>query len=388
MTDRGDTIVGALRLLMPGGSWAGPGAVAMSAGRISHVLDATPPGAEILATGALTPGMLDLHNNGAFGIDFATADTAGWRRALAGLAAHGVTSVQPTVITAPLAEILAAMDRAAIAVDALMGEPVARVLGVHLEGPFLADSRRGAHRADWLRDATPDALDRLLGDPQSRRLLRTVTLAPERAHGLEAVRRLVSAGVIVAIGHSDATAAQTLAAADAGATMVTHLFNAMRPFAHRDPGLVGVALTDARLWCGLIVDCFHVDPIACRLAFQAAGGRLVAVSDSILIAGLPSGTKFEFGGSAVAADENGVGRRGDKTIAGAGIMLDEGVRRMIAAGIDPATVLRAATEAPARAIGRDDLGRLAPGAAADLVWWDDDWIPRRVWIGGIEVTHG
>ncbi len=387
MTDHDETMVAAPRLLMPGGSWSGPRAVAMSAGRISRMLDGMPVGAESLVSGALTPGMLDLHNNGAFGVDFATADTAGWRRVLAGLAARGVTSVQPTVITAPLPEILAATRRACVAMDALVGEPVARVLGIHLEGPFLADSRRGAHRADWLLDATPGALDVLLDDAATRRLLRTVTLAPERPHGLEAVRRLVGAGVNVAIGHSDATTAQTLAAVDAGATMVTHLFNAMRPFAHRDPGLVGAALTDARLWCGLIVDGVHVDPVACRLAFQAAGDRLVAVSDSILIAGLPSGTKLEFGGSEVAVDEDGVGRRADGTIAGAGIVLDEGVRRMIAAGIDPATVLRAATEAPARALRRDDLGRLAQGALADLVWWDDDWVPRRVWIGGVEVKH-
>jgi N-acetylglucosamine-6-phosphate deacetylase len=160
----------------------------------------------------------------------------------------------------------------------------------------------------------------------------------------------------------------------------------MRPLGHRDPALPGAALTDPRLWCCLIVDGQHVDPIACRVSFQAAGERIVAVSDSIPVAGLPPGTQLDFGGSPVVMDATGLGRRLDGTISGAGIVLDAGIRRMIAAGIDPASVLRAATEAPARMLGRDDLGRIAPGVLADLVWWDDDWVPRRVWLGGVEVS--
>ena len=225
-------------------------------------------------------------------------------------------------------------------------------------------------------------MDALLAIPRG---LCTVTLAPERPHALEAIRRFVAAGVVVSLGHSDANAAQVLAGIDAGASMVTHLFNAMRPLGHRDPALPGVALTDARLACCLIVDGQHVDPIACRLAFQAAGKRLVAVTDSIVIAGLPPGTTLDFGGMPVRGDDTGLGRRLDGTISGAGIVLDEGVRRMIAAGIEPATVMYAATEAAADAIRRPDLGRIAPGALADLVWWDADWMPRRVWIGGVEV---
>lgn len=372
------------RLLLPDGTWSGPAAVTVADGRIAQLHGTPPPGAEQLKSGALTPGLLDIHNNGAFGVDFATADPAAWRRVLTELARRGVTAVQPTVITAPLPDLLDAMDR----IDAAMADTgQARILGAHMEGPFLAPERRGAHRADWIQPPTKAALDILLNHQATRRVLRTVTLAPERDGGIAAVRRLSAAGIIVSVGHSNATAAQTIAAADAGATMVTHVFNAMSPLDHRAPGVPGAALTDGRLWCCLIVDGSHVDPIACRLVFQAAPGRVIAVSDSIVAAGLPPGTTGEFGGLPIVVDPTGLCRRPDGTISGAGITLDEGVRRMIALGLDPATVLRAATEAPAMALGRDDLGRLQPGAHADLVWWDDDWVPRRVWIGGREVTH-
>jgi N-acetylglucosamine-6-phosphate deacetylase len=286
-----------------------------------------------------------------------------------------------------LGDLLPAMERCRAAAQAHRREPVARILGVHLEGPFISPRRKGAHRAEHMLDPTPEAVDALLGHADTRGLLRTVTLAPEREHALAAVARLVRAGVVVAIGHTDATAAEVEAAAEAGATMVTHLFNAQRPFAHRDPGVPGAALADERLWLGLIVDGQHVHPQVCRIVFRAAPGRVVAVTDSILTAGLPNGTPLRFGGQPVANDASGLGRRPDGTIAGAGIVLDEGVRRMVAAGLDAAAVLAAATEAPARSLGRDDMGRVVPGALADLVWWGDDLVPRRVWVGGEEVDR-
>ncbi|MBV9758278.1 MAG: N-acetylglucosamine-6-phosphate deacetylase [Alphaproteobacteria bacterium] len=384
-----DAIVSAPRLLRDG-ALSGPGAVVVADGRIARVLDRVPPpgpGHVALAMGVLTPGLIDLHNNGCFGVDFATAGPEEWQRALAGLAAHGVTAVQPTVITAPLEAIAAAIGSCAAAAEALGDAPVARILGVHLEGPFIAPARRGAHRAAWIAEPTRAALDALLAPAPVRRMLRMVTLAPELPGALDAIRRLAAAGMVVALGHTDATHEQVAAAADAGARMVTHLFNAQRPLQHRDPGVPGAALTDPRLLIGLIVDGVHVHDLVCRLVFQAAPSRVVAVSDSILIAGLPEGSALEFGGNPVRVAADGSGRRPDGTIAGAGILLDEGVRRMIAAGIDPAQVLTAATETPARAIGRDDVGVLAAGAQADLVWWDDAFRPRRVWLGGQEVAH-
>ena len=338
--------------------------------------------ADLMFRGALTPGLIDVHNNGAFGVDFATADPVAWRAALAALAARGVTSVQPTLITAPLQALLKGLERVADALGETPGQPRARVLGAHLEGPFLSSARRGAHREDCLRDPLPEMLEALLRSP----VLRTVTLAPERAGGMAAVQRFAGSGVLVSLGHSDADAKTAQAATDAGASAVTHLFNAMRPFTHRDPGLAGAALGAGRLWCCLIVDGLHVDPLVCRIAFAAAGDRLVAVSDSIALAGLPAGSTLPFGGAPATLGLDGLGRRADGTIAGAGIVLDEGVRRMIAIGVPSEAALYAATEAPARMLGRSDLGRIAPAALADLVWWDEQWRPRRVWVGGREVT--
>jgi N-acetylmuramic acid 6-phosphate etherase len=171
-------------------------------------------------------------------------------------------------------------------------------------------------------------------------------------------------------------------AAAAGARLVTHVFNAQSPLSPRAPGAPGVALTDERLFPCLIADGVHVDPRVLRLAF-AACPRAVAVTDSILIAGLEEGATGMFGGASVTRDARGAGVRADGTLAGAGITLDEGVRRLIAAGVPPETALAAATSRPADALGITDRGRIAPGARADLVWWSDDWQVRQVWLSGL-----
>jgi N-acetylmuramic acid 6-phosphate etherase len=255
------------------------------------------------------------------------------------------------------------------------------VLGLHLEGPFLASEKRGAHRADWL--LTPDAenLNALLAAKSLLGVLRVMTLAPELAGALVAIRRLAAAGVVVSLGHTDADAVQTRAAAEAGATIVTHVFNAQSGLRHRAPGVPGVALTDARLWPCLIADGVHVDPAVLQLAF-AACDRAIAVTDSILLAGLPAGEEREFGGAGARLAADGVGRRADGTIAGAGITLDEGIRRLIAAGVAPEVALAAATSRPADALGLADRGRIAVGARADLVWWTDSYTVRQVWTCG------
>jgi N-acetylglucosamine-6-phosphate deacetylase len=388
MVDPGRVTLRAAHALVDG-CLVGPVEVEVQRGRVTEVAQVGPGTVDEpdvrLDSGVLTPGLLDLQVNGSFGVDVATASPQEWTALLAGLARRGVTSVQPTVITAPLQALLASCGRVLEAQRANADAPVARVLGVHLEGPFLSPERGGAHREEWMLDPAPAAVDALLGREDIRQVLRTVTLAPERPHGLDAVRRFVDSGVVVSVGHSDATADQVWAAADAGASMTTHVFNAQRPLGHREPGVPGAVLTDPRFFVGTIVDGLHVHPAVVRLVHAAAPGRVVAVTDAIATAGLPAGTPLAFGGRPVANDHAGLGRRPDGTIAGGGIVLDEGVRRMVDAGIDPAAVLSSATEVPARSLGRDDLGHLRPGALADLVWWDEEYRPRRVWVGGVQV---
>jgi N-acetylglucosamine-6-phosphate deacetylase len=248
-----------------------------------------------------------------------------------------------------------------------------------VEGPFLAPNRHGAHDPALLRDPTPEAVDALIEAAPG--LLRIHTLAPERPGGMAAVRRLVEAGVLVSIGHSDATAAQTEQAADAGARLVTHLFNAMRPLYHREPGVIGQALVDARLTCGLIADLRHVAAPVCRIAFAAAPGRIVLVTDAVAAAGMPPGT-YDLGGQQVSVDPLGLPRRPDGTIAGSGLRLDAAVANVVAAGVDLRSAVDAATRLPADVVGRPDLGRIAPGATADLVWLGDDLSARATWLAG------
>jgi N-acetylmuramic acid 6-phosphate etherase/N-acetylglucosamine-6-phosphate deacetylase len=354
------------------GAFNGPGAVVLENGLITALLQEIPETVDVrLEHGFLSPGLIDVHNNGAFGVDFCSATSAEWAFVIERLAARGVTSVLPTIITAPYDELQAAAHRVADAAKVHPG-----VLGLHLEGPFLASKKRGAHRAEWLQDFSPKAIEALLATAA----LRVVTLAPELPGALEAIEALVQAGVTVSLGHTEATAAQMRRGVDAGARLVTHVFNAQSALSHRAPGPAGVALTDERLFPCLIVDGLHVDPIVLKLAFSA-NNRAIAVTDSILVAGMDEGFEAEFGGANVRL-EDGIGRRPDGTIAGAGITLDEGLRRLISAGISAEIAFSAATERPARALNLGDRGRIAPGYRADLVWWDDAFAVQRVWQAG------
>jgi N-acetylmuramic acid 6-phosphate etherase/N-acetylglucosamine-6-phosphate deacetylase len=363
-------IISAPRLFSDGAFFQG--ALVVENGVIVDVL-AGPVAADIaLDEGVLSPGLIDLHNNGAFGVDCAAPD-ADWDFYITELAARGVTSVLPTIITAPLPEIFAAAKRVAAAMARFPG-----IVGLHLEGPFLNRARRGAHRDAWI--LPPDAAV-LLANADLAACLRVITLAPEIPGALAAIAAFQAAGITVSLGHTDADAAQMRAAIGAGARMVTHVFNAQSALNHRAPGAAGVALSDDRMFPCLIVDGVHVDPAVLKIAFAAAG-KAVAVTDSILLAGLEGGAVRQFGGAAAQLAADGVGRRPDGTMAGAGITLDEGVRRLIRAGVPPAIALAAATSRPADAIGLTDRGRLVVGQRADLVWWGQDWSVRRVWISG------
>ncbi len=368
-------IISAPRLFL-GETFTGPGAIRIEDGVITEILPGETRGETsgdiVLTHGFLSPGLIDIHNNGAFGVDCATATPNDWDVFIAGLQAHGVTSVLPTIITAPLAALQEGAKNLAIAMARHAG-----ILGLHLEGPFLAPEKRGAHQRHDLRLPDTTALDDILALPA----LRLITLAPELPGALSAIARLCTAGILVSLGHTAADAAIMRAAADSGASLVTHVFNAQSALSHRAPGAPGVALTDPRLSPCLISDGVHVDPTLLALAFNGCP-RAIAVTDSILIAGLEPGATRPFGGAAATLGPRGVGLRPDGTIAGAGIILDEGLRRLIAAGVAPQTAYAATTSRPAGALGLTDRGTIAPGMRADLVWWSDDFHPQQIWTAG------
>ncbi len=351
--------------------------VEIAAGRVVDVRSDGPADID-LGHGVLAPGFVDLQVNGCYGVDFADASAQEWDVLTTRLLETGVTALLPTFISAPVCELAAALRHTSQVLPALPDRPRARVLGVHLEGPFLSEQRRGAHDPAWLRDPTAADVQELLDAGTD--LLRLVTLAPERDGALDAVRCLVDAGVLVSVGHSDATAAQVQAAADAGARMVTHLFNAQRPLLHREPGVVGQALADDRLTSGLILDLHHVSAQAARIAFAAAPGRVVLVTDAAAPAGMPPG-RYALGSRPVVLEEGSPPLREDGTIAGSALRLDDAVANAVRLGIDLATAVAAASTVPADLLGRTDLGRIAPGATADLVWLGDDLRTRATWVG-------
>jgi N-acetylglucosamine-6-phosphate deacetylase len=358
-----------------------PGYVTVTGDRVTAVAPGRPPRPPDIAlpTGMLLPGLVDLQVNGYFGEEFLTAGADGWAKITTRLPQTGTTALLPTLVTAPPAALTAALRTASALIQA---QPAgARVLGVHMEGPFISAARKGAHNAAWIAELTPAAVAELLEAGQG--VLRLVTLAPELAGGMAAITTLTEAGVLVSVGHSDATARQVAQAADHGARMVTHLFNAQRPLHHREPGVVGQALTDSRLTSGLIADLHHVSAQACVLAFRAAPGRICAVTDAAACAGMPPG-RSKLGGEPIELSP-GDGEppvRDDGTLAGSGLRMDAAVANMVRIGIGLAEAVAAASRIPADLIGRPDLGRIEPGAAADLAWLGDDLRTRATWIGG------
>jgi N-acetylglucosamine-6-phosphate deacetylase len=359
-----------------------PGYVAVRAGVVTAVAPGPPPRTPDLAlpAGLLLPGLVDLQVNGYFGVELATAGADGWARVATRLPETGTTAFLPTFITAPPGALAAALQAAA-AIAAGLPRPAARVLGVHAEGPFISPARKGAHNEAWITDPAPAAVDELIEAGQG--VLRLVTLAPERDGALAAVTRLTEAGVLVSVGHSDATARQVAEAASRGARMVTHLFNAQRPLHHREPGVVGQALTDLRLTSGLITDMRHVAPQVCVMALTAAPGRICAVTDAAACAGMPPG-HYVLGGEPIELPP-GDGEppvRADGTLAGSALRMDVAVGNMVAAGVGLAEAVAAASRVPADLIGRPDLGRIVPGATADLAWLGDEMRTRATWIGG------
>ena len=314
------------------------------------------------------PGLVDLQVNGFAGVDLMSADVADLHDLARALPPHGVTAWLPTLITAPVTDTDRALDRLTEAFgtpdDAGRGSAGlgggARSLGVHLEGPYLSPRRLGTHPPQHRRD--PDLAE--LSAWRRRADVVAVTLAPELPGALGMVKTLTAEGVLVSLGHSDATAFEAHAGFDAGARSVTHLFNAMSALQHREPGLPGAALARPDVTVQLVLDGHHLAPDVVRLVWAAARDRIVLVTDATAAAGRPDGRYTLAGVSLDVTD--GVVRNSDGTLAGSALTLSGAVKNAAELGLDPASVLRAVTEAPATLLGRDDVGFLRPGARADV----------------------
>lgn len=279
-------------------------------------------------------GLVDLQVNGVGDVDFAAADPDGWLRAGAAQAAQGVRAYCPTFVTAPLDHYAPWLERMAAAAAAARAASLPEILGAHLEGPFLGGAP-GAHPVDLIRPVDLPWLERLLDAYPD--LVRIVTLAPEADPGLEAVRLLRERGVVVAIGHSRCTYEQALAAADAGATLVTHLFNGMGPLHHRDPGLPGAALDDDRLTPSLIADLVHVHPVAMRIAL--ARKDCVLVTDAVA-------TGAGAVGEVAIVEHDGAAYLDDGTLAGSVLSMRRAVHNVVDLGVDPDLALDLASTLP------------------------------------------
>jgi N-acetylglucosamine-6-phosphate deacetylase len=308
------------------------------------------------------PGFVDVQVNGYGGVDFLAASTEDYERAGEALLLSGVTAYQPTFIT----------SAEAVTVEAVRAMPQGgrgpRVLGAHLEGPFLSPDRPGTHPLEHLRAPDVALLDRLLdaGD------VTEMTLAPELPGAELLVERLRERGVVVSAGHTNATAAEAHVGFDLGITGLTHVFNAMRPFRSRDPGVAGAALTRSDVVVKMIVDGYHLADETVRLVWSCACGRVALITDAMAGAGAAAGDgTFRLGDVEVEVGEGAAPMRGDGTLAGTVLTMIDAVRNLHALGVPFEDAVGAATEVPARFLGRDDVGVLEPGAPADVVVLDD-----------------
>ena len=331
----------------------------------------------------LSPGFIDVHIHGAMGRDVMEGTTEALEAISRFLAAHGTTSFLATTVTASPIATLQAVEALGRQVDRPL--PGARLLGLHLEGPFINPEKRGAHSARHIRPPSTLILEQLLA--RSGHRVKLITLAPEVEGSLELIRFARSRGVVVSLGHSNATLEETMAAVDLGAGNATHLFNAMRSFSHRDPGILGAVLTTPRIRAELIADGVHVSPAAVDLCLRCKGaGRILLISDAVSATGMPEG-QYRLADMEITLSE-GVCRTPDGTLAGSILTQDQALRNMVRwCGLPVHTVLGMLTRNPAQSLGiASGKGTLAPGHDADMVLLDQDLRVHTTIVQG-EVSH-
>lgn len=319
--------------------------------------------------GIVAPGYVDVHCHGGGGASFVTEDPDVARHVLAVHLGRGTTTMVASLVTGSIPDL--ARQTATLAGLVESGE----LGGVHLEGPWLCKKYKGAHPADLLADPTPETVAELIA--AGRGAVRMVTIAPERPGAMDAVAQLAEAGVVVAVGHTDVDFDACQAAIEAGARGATHLFNAMAPLRHRDPGPVLALWEDPRVYLELIMDGVHVRPELVAFVMATEPGRVVLVTDAMGAACADDGD-YVLGELPVEVREGVARIAGTDTIAGSTLTLDAAVRHCVAAGVPLAQAVRSATAIPADYLGLTDVGRLAPGKRADLVVLDEELQVTRV----------
>lgn len=326
----------------------------------------------------LTPGLIDLQMNGAFGCDFNQDSLESIHGVLDTLPQHGITGILATVITHGTIEMVTAINTLEQALY-LQKPEQSKLLGLHLEGPFLNPAFRGTHPATAIQPPNLETLQTLLS-PNTR----LMTLAPELDPNGLVIGALYGQGIRVSAGHTGATSQEAAEAVDQGVRGITHLFNSMKPFHHRDPGILATALNDNRLWTMLIADGHHVAPEALRLVFNMKPlERVILVSDLMNLAGLPEGQSLPFAGQLVKKSKGrAVNQEGN--LAGSIALLHEGLQNLVRWKIVSfEDAIQTATRTPAEFLGLSDRGRIAPGCVADLVLWDSKTLtPKATWIAG------
>ena len=326
------------------------------------------------------PGLVDVHTHGSMNADFSDGDYEGLKSMAGYLAKSGVTSFAPAGMTLPY-ETLAAAFAAGKKLHDECPDGCARLMGIHMEGPFFSEKKKGAQNGAYLRDPDFEAFKELYDGCGG--LVRIVDVAPELPGAAEFAAK-ASELATVSIAHTDATYEEAVAALDAGASHLTHLYNAMPPIHHRKPGVIGAGSEREGVIAELICDGYHVHPSSIRMAFKLFPDRICLISDSLRCCGMPDG-KYELGGQDVFL-KGGVARLEDGTIAGSASNVYTCMLNAIAYGIPKETAVTAATITPAREIGAEDLiGSIAEGKYADFIICNENLKPERIFLGGVEL---
>lgn len=357
------------------------GAFRVEDGRFSEIYPFVPSEDGIDLGGRyVIPGLVDVHNHGNSGADFSDGDAQGLAQMARYLAKNGITSFAPASMTLPY-DVLDTAFRCAATFAQERGADCARLMGIQMEGPFFSEKKKGAQNGAYLKTPDFDAFSALFDASQG--LVRIVDVAAELPNAVEFTEK-ASKLCTVSIAHTDCSYADAEAVFDAGATHLTHLYNAMPPIHHRNPGPIGAASERENVIAELICDGQHIHPSAVRMAFRIFPDRICLISDALRCCGMPDG-HYTLGGQDVFLKDN-VARLADGTIAGSATNLYDCMKNAIAFGISPAQAIRSATIIPARQIGRaDEIGAIEAGKLADFVVCDEKFDREAVYLGGVRL---